>query len=729
MIEDEELAKFHRMFFDADEASDDERLEAKRARDYFDGKQYTAEELEILQKRRQPPTTLNRVARKVNHLLGLEIDRRTDPKAYPRTPEHDEAAEAATDALRFVEQKTSMDKHLSRVHENMLIEGYGAFELGIAQRDDEFEITVDYWEWDRLFYDPHSVKLDFSDAMYIGGVVWLDIKQAEKHWPGKKGLLQAGAHSPASGSTVDNYEDEPERKAWVTRGSRPRVRIVHMYYKVGDTWHLVQFTGGGILFNQEVPFRDDNGDPFCPLMIQGAYVDRDGDRYGEVRNLISPQDMINKTHSKIQHLVSVRQIVADEGAISEDNGGIDEARQQLARPDGVIIKNPDLDFEILSTADQVGGQAALLQEFKAEMDLMGPNASMQGKGPQSQSGRALIAQTEGGMREFNPVADRFNDLKERGYRAIWGLIRQYWDTPRWIRVTDDERKVRHVGLNMPITRMQLAEERLKERGANPQQVEAVMQQIQTNPELATLSQQVGEVRNEVAKIDVDIIIETTPDMVTLQAEQFQQLATMAPALAQAGQAIPPKVLIKASSLRNKDELLEEMDGKGEEPTPEQAQQLQQAEQLKQMQIQLELAKMEAEVEKIRSEAAKNRAMAENQGGDPQDDTAELTIEEVKLDQQAQLEREKIESQERTKQLDRKAQAEMKQLEIAAQAEMKAIEIQAKNASTEGESSPENNNQAVDQLVAIADEMKRAATAPKRIIRDENGFISGVETIQ
>lgn len=683
MIEDtnDELAKFHRMFFDADEASRDERLEGEKARDYFDGKQYTAEELEILAQRKQPPTTLNRVARKVNHLLGLEVDRRTDPKAYPRTDKDEKVAELATDGLRYVEQSAKMDQVFSAIHEEMIVEGYGGCELVVYEEEENGQpvkqIGLVHWQWGRLFYDPHSVKLDFTDAMYLGGVEWMDYEKAVLFFPGKEGMLGAAAMQPASGSTVDDYEDEPEKKAWVTRGARKRVRIVHMYYQKDGEWYLVQFTGGGILYNEMVEFVDDKGKTYCPLRLQSAYIDRDGDRYGEVRNMISPQDMINKTHSKIQHMVSTRQILAEDGAISEEHGGIDEARQQLAKPDGVIVKTPGLEFEILETADMVQGQAVLLQEFKTEMDLIGPNASMQGKGPQSQSGRALIAQTEGGMREFNPVADRFNSMKEDVYRNVWYLIKQYWDYPKWVRVTDDEQKPKLIGLNMPMTKLEAVQERIREETNDERKVEQTTQEIISNPVYAQMAQEpANEVRNDVSKINVDIIIETAPDMVTMQAEQFAQLAQMAPALAQAGQPIPAKVLIKASAFKNKEELLKDLEGDSvEDMTPQEQEAAQQQQALKQQQVQLEISKAEADIEKTKSEAARNYAMANK----PDDSGLNMDIEEAKVEANYQLQQQKAASAD-----------DLKRLEIAAKAEIEALKIQSQQ-------SPLNSIQELNNL--------------------------------
>lgn len=61
--------------------------------------------------------------------------------------------------------------------------------------------------------------------------------------------------------------------------------------------------------------------------------------------------------------------------------------------------------------------------------------------------------------------------------------------------------------------------------------------------------------NGTAEMDVDIIIDEAPDTITLQSEQWLQLTE----LAKNGIPIKPETLIKASSLRNKDELVEDIE--------------------------------------------------------------------------------------------------------------------------------------------------------------------------
>lgn len=109
-----------------EDATAEARKLAEKCRDYYDNEQWTSEEKAALRKRNQPDTVINRIKSKVDFLLGTEITTRSDPKAYPRNPGQDEeAAQAATDALRYIGDINRFNSKKTAVFENMIIEGYG----------------------------------------------------------------------------------------------------------------------------------------------------------------------------------------------------------------------------------------------------------------------------------------------------------------------------------------------------------------------------------------------------------------------------------------------------------------------------------------------------------------------------------------------------------------------------------------------------------------------------
>lgn len=586
---EDSITSLVRDYESAERASRDAREESSRARDYYDGRQLTADQIKTLKKRLQPIVIENLIRPKVDYLCGLERQTRTDPKAYARTAIHEDDANAATDALRYVADDEDFDIKRSGVFQNMLVEGFGGVEVTHKQIKGGIDPKITLLEWDRLFVDPHSSKPDFSDAEYMGFVTWMDLSKALRRWKDKEAVLQS-TFGKGTSDLFDTYEDKPRWANW-SDTRRRRVRIVTIYKLVEDVWHRGVFTLAGELEPLEPsPYLDDEGKPENAMILQSSYVDRDNDRYGLVRDFMTLQDEVNKRRSKFLHLSNSRQVRVG----LNYTGKAEEVRKELSRPDGIVIGEAG-DVEIISTGDMAAGHFNLLAEAKQAIQAVGPNATMQGKSGQDQSGRAILALQQGGMTEIAPLLDNLRHFNIRVYRALWNRIRQLWTGERWVRVTDDEKNARFVGINT--TKGNLAamkvRDAMKAGQIDQQQAMQFAMEIQADPSMQ-------EPANAIAELDVDIQIDEVANSPSLQFEQFDQLTKLAPMTPP--QFLPTmfEMLIEASSLRNKDKLREIMDqAKQQGPDPMQ----------QQMQA-LSLAGAEAEVEKTKSEAVKNMAQAE-----------------------------------------------------------------------------------------------------------------------
>lgn len=594
--------EFVQMFESAEQATDEARQNSELSRDYYDNKQWTAAEVQELKRRGQPVITDNVVAGKVNWLLGQEMTRRTDPKAFPRRPGAEQGAEAVTDSVRFVCDNNRWDEIRSGVWENMLIEGYGGCEVTMKTKRGQLEIVINQYPWDRLFYDPHSRKADFSDARYLGGVIWSDGPALERKYPNAKEAI--GSAMNQSNSLGDTFEDRPSHQIWGD-GERKRVRVVLMYYlDDNDVWHTVKFTKGAVLTNTPSPFVDEDGASVCPLLMQSAYVDRDNNRYSEAWKMLSQQDEINKRRSKLLHLANSRQTMSVEGAVKS----VTHLKRELAKPDG-HVEYTNIDdtnrpsFQMIPTNDMATSQFALLQEAKQSLSDMGATEALMGSAD-GDSGRAVLAKQQGAAQSLTPLNDKLHQFTRRVYEAIWQRIRQYWTEEKWIRVTDDERNVRFVGLNRPITLQETL-------SGHPEDV--VMQFARENqlvPNDPRFQQVVG-VENNVQELDVDLIMEEVPDTVTLESETFEQLVNIDAAR---GGVLPIEMLIKASPLRSKvkSEILDFF----EQQKEAQAQGQQQGQDVQGQFMQLDMAdraanieKTNAETRKVETDAMKNMAEA------------------------------------------------------------------------------------------------------------------------
>lgn len=571
----------------AEQATADSRAEAERDRDYRNGVQWTASEVATLQKRRQPVVTIDRIGPKVDFLLGMEAGQRNDPKAYPRNPQDEDGANAATDSLRYVMDANDWDAVRSDAFDNIVVEGSCGADIFVTEGRDGYEVKVAHIPWDRMFFDPHSRRKDFSDAKYKGQFLWMDLEEAQRRWPDSASALDDTLTRETTGPG-DTFDDVPKFR-WADP-KRRRVRIVSMWsYEDGKCFYRV-FTRAGELESQESPYKDEDGKPVDGFVFGSCFVDRDGNRFGVVRRWISLQDEINKRRSKAMHLLSVRQVKAERGAVEDVN----KARAELARPDGFIEFTPGMAFDVLQNGDMAAAQFQLLQEAKGEIDAVGVNAALSGTEGRVMSGRALMARSEQGLNELGPVFDSFRRWQLQVYRRVWMCIRQFWTAEKWIRVTEDAGNVRFVGLNQPLTLGEQLLGELKQQGA--QVTPEMEQQAKMDPRM----QQVVGIRNNVGAMDVDIILDTVPATAALQAEQFQMLADMAGK----GVPIPPQALIEASSLRDKQKILDAMGGKQEIPPQVQQAMQESAQEIQQLRAALQEAQSGAQVEAIKQEGAR-----------------------------------------------------------------------------------------------------------------------------
>lgn len=568
---DDILRDLIKKFDDAIDSTITARDEAEIARQYYDGVQWTDEEIETLGKRKQPVITDNMLKDKVEYIIGLELASRTDPKAYPRTPQHEQDAEAVTDALRFIGDANDFPQVKSDVAENMFVEGFGGAEIYIRKKGGENDIVIKRNRWERCFYDPHSSNKDFSDARYLGTFVWMDLEEAKDLWPDKDTAWNLAAVDMA-GSGSD--QDKP-RNNFVDR-TRRRIRIIEIYCKKSDGWYRAKFCKYDFLEPYaESPYEDEDGEPEHPYAWESAYVDGDNQRYGIIRRYKSLQDEVNHRRSRALHILNTNQVVLEDGAVDD----VEATRREANKPDGVIVKRQGYELEILKNIDLAAGQAQLLEQSRESLSTTGPKAFQQST--PSQSGRAKQIDRQADVLELGRLFDTLRHFQKATYRKAWNRVKQFWTEEKWVRIRDDEGAPKFVKLNEPITAQMAAQEISQTGGVVPPDLQLILSQ---NP------QAVVGIKNHTAQLDVDIVIDESPDVVNLQAEQFANLVD----LAKAGVIFPQEVYVEASSLRNKAKLIEKLKG-GDDPQA-QAQAAQEAAQAK------DIAKRGAEAEVAATEA-------------------------------------------------------------------------------------------------------------------------------
>jgi hypothetical protein len=585
------------------------RALAEKCRDYKNGDQLSEDERKALKKRKQPPVVDNKIQDKYDTLIGIEQQTRTDPKAYPRSPKHEDDADAATDALRYVKDDNAFTETTTAAFDNLIVEGLCAGEVIVEPRKGKPpRVRMKRIRWDRTYYDPHSLELDYSDARYKGFFTWMDLDEAKVLWPKKDAELEQ-CFAGESVSSDGTHDDKPRFS--VISDKRKRIQVFTTYYRKSDYWMRAVWCLGGYLEGPEKSnYKDEDGNPDCCIELQAVYKDRDGNPFGAVPRWLDLQDEHNKRRSKMLHLLNTKQLHTEQGAFPDVN----KARAELHKPDGVIEYTPGMKSEIITNLDMAQGQFQLLQYTDAQLSATGPNAALMGQ-TGDLSGRAKQLDQQGGMLMTAPLANALRSWKTRMYRHAWNRIRQYWTAPMWIRVTDNEDNVRFAGLNQPTTVGELQAKKLAKQKLSPEQKAEMVQQIAADPQATGRT-----IENNVAEMDVDIIIDEAPDTVIVQSEEFEKLVR----LAESGQVqIPPKALIAASQLRGqtKKQIMDEMSG-ANDPMQQQMAQMQAR------MMELEAMLKEAEVADKQASAAQKQAAAVESQVDASVKIAEFTTPQV-----------------------------------------------------------------------------------------------------
>jgi hypothetical protein len=503
--------------------TEDARRLSERDRDFKDNKQWTDAEIAKLESRNQAAIVVNRIKPKVEGLKGLLNQRKTDPKAFPRTQKHEKAAEAVTDGLRFVADNVNFDQLKLSVFDTMVVEGYGAAIIEVAQIGPDVEVKITDIPWDRYYYDNYSRRLDFADKRFDGIIIWMYVDHIQETFnltdEERQTLLNEDANLDNDGS--ETFDDRPQ---WIDK-KKDRVKVCQHFFIDKGEWKMCFFTKNRFLVEPAPsPYKDEFGTPTNPIEAQAANIDRENNRFGEVRYWIDLQTEINHRRSKFLHLNSTRQTAGKRGAIPD----VPAFKREMAKPDGHVEYDGEKgDFEVLSTGDMAESQFLLYQDGKGELDAVGFNAQLSGERQGDLSGRAISNLQQAATNELSSLYSGFADWEKRVYRQVWMRMKQFWTKEKWIRITDDQQMLRWVGFNQEMTLQQQMEERIQDESvplSERQELTQVLQQLMQfqDPRL----QEITEVKNPLPELDVDIMIELSTDSVNTQQEQFELFAKM-----------------------------------------------------------------------------------------------------------------------------------------------------------------------------------------------------------
>jgi len=601
---------------------------AKKCDSYYRGEQWDEADIAALDAEGRPALTINTILPTVNTVLGEQSTRRADIQFKPRRGGDAEVAHTLNKLYMQIADNNKLDWVEQQVFaDGLIMDGRGYFDVRMDFSDHvEGEIRITAKDPLDILPDPDAKDSDPKSWNEVFETKWMTLDEIEELY-GKKPAdrLQFIAENGNSfGRDSIEYEetrfgDVDSTDDYLGAGipgddeyrNVKALRVIERQHKritrvdcfvdpnTGDQREVPEAWGDRkakkfakeyglsiitktkrkvrwtvtcdkvVLFDDWSPYNDFTVVPYF------AYFRR-GRPFGMVRNLLSPQEQLNKIASQELHIVNT---TANSGWMVESGSlvgmTVDDLEEHGAET-GLVVEyargtNPPLKIQpnqIPTGLDRISQKAAL--NIKA---ISGINDSMLGTDSSEVSGIAIQAKQNRGAIMIQVPLDNLRKTRQYLAEKILNLLQTFYTEQRVIQVTNE---------------------------SDPMKPREQMVINEITPE--------GQIINDLTLGEYDVVVATAPARDSFDEVQFAEALN----LRQVGVAIPDDAIIEYSHLARKGELAKRIRMMtGVEQSPEQMEVSAMQQQMAMQQLQLEIAKLDAEVKKIQSEAAVNIAKVQD----------------------------------------------------------------------------------------------------------------------
>ena len=613
---------------------------AKKCDAFYRGNQWDPSDVAALDDEGRPALTINTILPTVNAVLGEQRTRRADINFKPKGGGTQEIADVLNKLYLQIADNNKMDWLESTVFADGLIQDRGYFDVRIDFTDHiQGEVRISTKDPLDILIDPDAKEYDPKTWNEIFETKWMSLDELEEQYGADKAdsLRVAAEYGNTMGQDSVEYEETRYGDTYTgveyNQGSTTNpeenrqmraVRVVErQYYQLKDCMYYVDRVTGDM---REIPgnwgkrkrekFADDYGldilsrqdrkvrwtvtadkivlfDDWSPYnrftIVPYFPYWRRGRPFGMVRNLISPQEQLNKISSQELHIVNT---TANSGWIVENgslNGMTADDLEEHGAETGLVLEynrgsSPPAKIppnQIPTGLDRISQKAAA--NIK---QISGISDAMLGTDSPEVSGIAIQAKQNRGALMIQVPLDNLQKTRQYLAEHILRLVQAYYTEERLIQITDE---------------------------ADPMKPEIPLRVNAVTPE--------GDIINDLTLGEYKVVIGTMPTRDNYDEVQFAEAIQ----LRQVGVPIPDDLIVDYSHLAKKGEVAKRIRiMQGMEPMSEEQAQIQafQAEaEIKK--IQLEIAKMEAEVQNLQSLSQLNMAKAQETAADPQIKVAEI----------------------------------------------------------------------------------------------------------
>ena len=600
---------------------------ARKCDAFYRGQQWDHGDVSALDDQGRPALTINTILPTINAVLGEQSTRRMDVNFKPRGRGQQEIADVLDRLFMQISDNNKLQWTESQVFADGLIQDRGWFDVRI-DFDDHIQGEVRITAKDPLdiLIDPDAKEYDPRTWNEVFETRWMSLDEIEETYGQKKADQLRVAVEQGSVLGTDSVEHEENRYGDTTTGveynqgnttnpeenrSLRSVRVVErQYYKLKECMYYVDTVTGDM---REIPyvwskrkresFADEFGleiltklvrkvrwtttadlvvlnDTWSPYdhftLVPYFPYWRRGKPFGMVRNLISPQEQLNKISSQELHIVNT---TANSGWIVETGslqGMTADDLEEHGAETGLVLEfnrgsSPPAKIppnQIPTGLDRIAMKAA--NNIKT---ISGISDAMLGTDSPEVSGIAIQAKQNRGAMMIQVPLDNLTKTRQYLAEKVLNLVQIYYTEERLIQITDEQ---------------------------DPQKQRQPMRINEMTPE--------GMIINDLTLGEYDVVIGTAPSRDTFEEIQFAE----AIALRQAGVPIPDDLIVEYSHLARKGDIAERIRAmQGTNPPTEEQQQIQQFQAEAAIKAtELEIAKLEAEVAVLESQAQHNMSKAQ-----------------------------------------------------------------------------------------------------------------------
>ncbi|OGT02153.1 MAG: hypothetical protein A2143_00725 [Gallionellales bacterium RBG_16_57_15] len=564
---------------------------AAKSDDYYDGHQLTVERLDRMERLGIPPLITNLIAPAINAVLGMEAKTRTDWRVTQQNEVQDvpeEMMDAMNAKLNEAERECRADRAISDAYAPQVKSGMGWVEVSRSVDAFAYPYRVSSVHRDEMWWDWRAGQPDLSDARYVirkrtfdqdvlmalmpehADLIKWSIEDRFRTWQFDTHLnidtnLAMAAHIERI-TNIDSLEwRNADRKratlyeVWYRMWKRglvlklPDKRVIP--FRQNDPRHVQAVQSGLIepkmatfsdvrvafymgchrLYDMPSPYAHRHF-PYVPFWGYREYTS--GVPYGLIRAMMSPQDVVNSSDSKMHWMLNSRRLRADSDAIDARFNSWENVRENLARTDSVVLLDPTKPNSRFREENDTGlNQQQFQRRMQAAQDIDsagGVYKSTRGQESNAVSGLAKSTDIEQGNIVMAEINDNYAFARRQVGELLFSMVREDLlneETPVMVKKGGSKKKL--VVLNQ--------------------------------------RQQDGSVLNDVSSAPAKVVLEDVPSTPAFRAQQLQTMAEITKSLPPEFQAAVVDVVIGLTDIPQKERVLERIRkaaGIQEDLTPE-----------------------------------------------------------------------------------------------------------------------------------------------------------------